>query len=118
MRVVGPRGCLFALKWAMVVPIKSPQGGLRRSRKMEAAGIEKDDGQPQTSCNATLYARLSASYGALKEIARKHSNGAFGDSMVPILGTVVEWPWGYRSVPGRQCQATAKGLAEVDAAAR
>lgn len=56
---------------------------------MEAAGIEKDEGHPQTARNTMLYARTSASYGVPTETARKCSKRAFGHSMVPILGAVV-----------------------------
>jgi hypothetical protein len=56
---------------------------------MEAAGIEKDVGHPQTSCNTMLYARQTASYVVMTETSRKCSERAFGHSMVPIPGAII-----------------------------
>jgi hypothetical protein len=74
----------------------SRRAGVRLGSRMvvEAAGIEKERGHPQTSCNTMLYALPSSSYGVMVKTARTQSKGAFDYSMVPILGAVVGLPVG------------------------
>jgi hypothetical protein len=85
---------------------------------VEAAGIEKDEGHQQTSCNTMLYARFSPSYGVLKETARKGSKGAFDHSMVPIPGAVVDRFGDAGACRENEARRPREGLVTVDAAIR